>query len=112
ERIHTGEKPYQCPFCPHASSLKENLKSHIISQHRGDEYACCFCGKVFIAPAFLRRHIRTHTGEKPFGCPHCSFRAAQKGNLNTHIINKHTIRDQRGKQSLLSSSNILSATHM
>lgn len=53
------------------------------------DYACGYCGKNFVAPAFLRRHIRSHTGEKPFKCPHCDFRATQKGNLNSHIINRH-----------------------
>ncbi|KAK3881043.1 hypothetical protein Pcinc_014500 [Petrolisthes cinctipes] len=30
---HTGEKPYGCPFCPHRSSRKDNLKMHIKLRH-------------------------------------------------------------------------------
>ncbi|XP_068210952.1 zinc finger and BTB domain-containing protein 7C-like isoform X10 [Palaemon carinicauda] len=60
--VHTGERPYSCPYCPATFSLKGNLKTH----------------------------IRIHTGEKPFACSHCSYRAAQKQALKAHIMNKHS----------------------
>ena len=31
--IHWGEKPYHCPFCPHRSNQKGNLKTHILKAH-------------------------------------------------------------------------------
>ena len=34
-------------------------------------------------------HYRIHTGEKPFACPHCSYRGNQKSNLTVHLKNKH-----------------------
>ena len=33
----------------------------------------------------LSQHMRKHTGEKPYKCPYCDHRAAQKGNLKIHI---------------------------
>lgn len=27
---------------------------------------CHVCGKVFVRPSFLNRHIRSHTGHKPY----------------------------------------------
>lgn len=30
-------------------------------------------------------HLRKHTGEKPFGCTFCDFRAAQKGAVTEHL---------------------------
>jgi hypothetical protein len=32
-RSHTGERPYNCPFCCYACSTKPNLQRHIISKH-------------------------------------------------------------------------------
>lgn len=36
ERIHTGEKPFRCLYCPFRTALKGNLKNHIFSRHHGD----------------------------------------------------------------------------
>ena len=50
---------------------------------------CPHCGRSFLRPVDLGRHLRTHTGEKPFACPHCSFRSAQSGNVYRHVKMKH-----------------------
>ncbi|KAK8394192.1 hypothetical protein O3P69_006403 [Scylla paramamosain] len=35
-RIHTGEKPFHCLYCPYRTALKGNLKMHSISKHKAD----------------------------------------------------------------------------
>lgn len=52
---------------------------------------CPYCDKLFIYPAKLASHVRTHTGEKPYGCPFCPYRATQQGNLNRHVKIRHHV---------------------
>ena len=52
---------------------------------------CMFCCKSFPSVWHLTRHMRTHTGERPFPCPHCSYRANQKPSLTRHILSIHNI---------------------
>lgn len=53
-------------------------------------YPCHQCSKQFSSQRDLWRHHLTHTGEKPFKCPHCPHRANRKGNLQTHIKTLHS----------------------
>lgn len=50
--------------------------------------ACHICGSS-VSRANLRRHIRTHTGEKLYGCPNCSYRTGDRSNLRRHHSSVH-----------------------
>nr|XP_027215453.1 protein tramtrack, beta isoform-like isoform X8 [Penaeus vannamei] len=50
---------------------------------------CPVCGKLISRRDNLRVHMRTHTGEKPYACPHCPHRSKTGGNLRKHIRSIH-----------------------
>lgn len=46
---------------------------------------CEICDKTFNTSAYLRIHMRKHTGEKPFQCERCDRRFSQKSSLWVHM---------------------------
>lgn len=43
------------------------------------------CGRLFKRMEHLKRHLRTHTMERPFACSKCNKRFSRSDNLNQHM---------------------------
>ncbi|CUS09773.1 unnamed protein product [Tuber aestivum] len=61
---------------PHPLVISSRDKPHVCSV--GD------CESRFKRPEHLRRHEKTHTGERPFSCTICGRRFGRNDNLQTH----------------------------
>lgn len=58
-------------------------------------HACTVCGKMFRNLSWLKRHMTSHTGERPFKCEICGKAFGLKGNLRHHMalhyVNSHIL---------------------
>uniref|UniRef100_A0A3Q2DEH4 Transcription factor HIVEP3-like n=1 Tax=Cyprinodon variegatus TaxID=28743 RepID=A0A3Q2DEH4_CYPVA len=48
------------------------------------KYVCSYCGRPCAKPSVLEKHIRSHTGERPYPCAPCGFSFKTKSNLYKH----------------------------
>ncbi|KAF2347375.1 Zinc finger C2H2-type [Trinorchestia longiramus] len=64
----------------------------------GNTFKCSICYKDFGRNWLLKRHMRTHTGEKPYACGFCDYRSSYRYQLAMHVQSVH--RGQHGGNNL------------
>ncbi|OQR81459.1 hypothetical protein THRCLA_11713 [Thraustotheca clavata] len=83
----TGEsKKFVCPVqgCGRVFCSSSNLGRHVKAHSGLKPYACCKCSKRFGRAFTLARHEITHTGQKPYHCEICNKGFNTSGNLCRH----------------------------
>ena len=56
-------------------------------------HICPYCGRGCAKPSVLQKHIRAHTGERPYPCIPCGFSFKTKSNLYKHCKSRaHAIK--------------------
>ena len=83
----SGSTSARCPLCQLPLGSVECFDSH--TERDGAVYKCRVCDYQVGKKAELKRHVRRHTGEKPFSCPHCSLHTSHRQNIFRHIRTVH-----------------------
>uniref|UniRef100_A0A3Q4HZP0 C2H2-type domain-containing protein n=1 Tax=Neolamprologus brichardi TaxID=32507 RepID=A0A3Q4HZP0_NEOBR len=74
-------KLYSCSLCTFTSRYSNHLKRHMRTHDGQKPYRCPVCPYASAQLVNLQRHARTHTGEKPYRCHQCSYACSSLGNL-------------------------------
>lgn len=78
-----SEAPQQCSHSG-MDQLSESVCKMEQKPQKPGKYVCDYCGRACAKPSVLKKHIRSHTGERPYPCVPCGFSFKTKSNLYKH----------------------------
>uniref|UniRef100_A0A3B1IM39 Early growth response 4 n=1 Tax=Astyanax mexicanus TaxID=7994 RepID=A0A3B1IM39_ASTMX len=93
------EKPFPCPVenCERRFSRSDELNRHVRVHTGHRPFQCRVCSRRFGRSDHLTTHMRTHTGEKPFSCDVCGRRFARSDERKRHA-RVHIKQRERAQQ--------------
>ncbi|XP_042912087.1 gastrula zinc finger protein XlCGF49.1 [Parasteatoda tepidariorum] len=87
---HTGNQSFECDLCPlkfsHWYSHYIHRVNKISQRAKTKSFDCQLCSYKSPYRWYLKRHLLTHTGERPHACHMCNQRFALKENLKKHYL--------------------------
>ncbi|XP_074657127.1 uncharacterized protein LOC141910295 [Tubulanus polymorphus] len=95
--VHKAPKIYPCATCGQMFALCEFANCHeykcskpkrtrvkAIKRPQPADWPCLLCDKVFPVRRYLTRHLKRHSGARPFKCDLCDKGFTTKSTLNEH----------------------------
>lgn len=88
--IYTWRKTQRFPppgkrcFQSSVNLLSVGVRKKELKVKKTGKYVCHYCGRACAKPSVLKKHIRSHTGERPYPCVPCGFSFKTKSNLYKH----------------------------
>ncbi|XP_043202225.1 histone-lysine N-methyltransferase PRDM9-like isoform X2 [Amphibalanus amphitrite] len=101
----------QCPHCDFRCLGQQHLDGHVKTSHkylgRSGRFKCERCRYSTDRSTDIKRHRKTHTGERPHccsicisgsvQCPHCDFRCLGQQHLDGHVKTSHKYLGRSGR---------------
>ncbi|KAG8439475.1 hypothetical protein GDO86_005619 [Hymenochirus boettgeri] len=105
------ERPYACPVesCDRRFSRSDELTRHIRIHTGQKPFQCRICMRNFSRSDHLTTHIRTHTGEKPFACDICGRKFARSDERKRHTKIHLRQKDKKSDKTPVSVASPVSA---
>lgn len=89
DRVLSTSNVMYCEKCGFASPDAAAFKKHMI-EHMGTRFYCFYCNNVSFSKAELNAHLKQHTANYPFTCPHCGQGYMRRLCLVKHIERLHS----------------------
>lgn len=77
-------KNYQCELCGCTYKTKSILKKHLLTHTSEKPFSCPLCSKQYTRSEHLVVHMRVHTGIKPYVCEMCARPFSKNQDLSRH----------------------------
>lgn len=84
--VHQVAASYMCRFCAKQFVSIRDMQLHVLQHSRGNApLNCAICNKSYRTPSKLQRHVRVHSGERPYICNLCGRRFTRSDHLKQHM---------------------------
>ncbi|XP_051872284.1 zinc finger protein 40 isoform X2 [Pristis pectinata] len=85
DQMGSGYKQLQMPSVVNSGmDQASNISLKEQKPKKQGKYICEYCNRACAKPSVLQKHIRSHTGERPYPCVTCGFSFKTKSNLYKH----------------------------